>query len=84
MYLKRMKLSYRLKLPSYVVKRGNGCETRQTSNALTKEHTMMLSRTSILHNLLFSAHSLCLIDQIQTFSLAHCLVSAGMFLFCAG
>ena len=82
MHLKRMNLSYRLKLPSYVVKRGY--ETRQTSNALTKEQTMMLSRTSMLHNLLFSAHSLCLIDQIQTFSLAHCLVSAGMFLFCAG
>ena len=56
----------------------------QTSKGLTKEHTLVLSRASTLHNLLFYAHSLCLIDKTQTFSLAHCPIHAGMFLFCAG
>ena len=68
-----------------LVKKANGYEARQTSEGLTKEHTLMLSRASNLHNLLFYAHSaFCLIDQTQTFSLAHFPIFAGMFLFCAG
>ena len=68
---------------SVIVNRGNGYETRQTSEGLTKEQTLMLVRVSALHNLLFYAHSLCLTDQTQTFSLAHCPIYAGMFLFFA-
>ena len=64
---------------------GNGYETRKTSKGLIKEQTLMLRRASALHNLLFyHAHSLCLIDQTQTFSLAHCPIYAEMFLFGAG
>ena len=44
----------------------------------------MLSRTSTLHNLLFYAHSICLIDQTQTLLLAHCSICAGMCLLCSG
>ena len=45
----------------------------------------MLSRAATLHNyLLFYAHSLRLVDQTKTFSLAHCPIYAGMFVFCAG
>ena len=36
-----------------------------------KEQTLLLSRASTLHNLLFYAYSLCLIDQTQTVSMAH-------------
>ena len=46
-----------------IVNRGNGYETPQTSEGLTEEQTLMLSRASTLHNLLFYAHSICLIDQ---------------------
>ena len=60
---------------------GNGYETRQTSKGLTKEHTLMLSKASTLHNLLFYAHILCLIDQTQTFSLPHCPIY-DMEFFC--
>jgi len=67
-----------------IVNKGNGYKTRQASKGLTKEQTLMLSRTSTLHNLLFYAHSLCLIDQTQTFLLAHCSICAGMCLFCSG
>ena len=42
---------------------GNGYETQETSKGLTKEDTLMLSRASTLHNLLFYVHLLCLIDQ---------------------
>ena len=48
------------------------------------EQTLTLRRATTLHNLLFYAHSICLIDQTQKFSLAHCPIYAGMFLFCAG
>ena len=44
----------------------------------------MLSRALTPRNLLFYAHLLFLIDQTLTFSLAHCPIYAGMFLFCAG
>ena len=64
--------------------KGNGYKTWQTSKGLTKEQTLMLSRTSTLHNLLFYAHSSCLIAQTQTFLLAHCSIYAGMCLFCSG
>ena len=40
----------------------------------------------VVHNiyLLFYAHSLCLIDQTQTFSLAHRPIYVGLLLFCGG
>ena len=65
---------------SYLID-GNGYETRQTSKGLTKEQTLILSRTSTLHNHLFYSR---LIDQIETFSLAHYPICAETFLFCAG
>ena len=60
---------------------GNGYETRQTSKGLTKEQTLILRRTSTLHNLLLYSH---LTDQIETLSLAYYSIYAEMFLFCAG
>ena len=39
--------------------------------------TLTLSRDLTLHNLLFYAHSLCLIDKTQKFSLAPCPIYAG-------
>ena len=62
---------------SYLID-GNGYETRQTSKGLTKEQTLILSRTSTLHNHLFYSR---LIDQIETFSLAHYPICAETFLF---
>ena len=59
----------------------NGYETRQTSKGLTKEQTLILRRTSTLHNLLLYSH---LTDQIETFSLAYYSIYAEMVLFCAG
>jgi len=49
-----------------------------------QEQTLMISGAFTLHNLLFSALSLYLIDQAQTFSLAHCPIYAGLFLFRQG
>ena len=63
-----------------IVNKGNGYETLQTSKGLIKEQILMLSRASALHNVLFYAHSLCLIDQTLTFSLARCQMYAGIFL----
>ena len=60
-----------------IVKRGNGYETRQTSEGMTKEQTLMWSRASTLNNLLFYAHSFSIIDQTQTFSLTHCPICAA-------
>ena len=65
---------------SYLID-GNGYETRQTSKGLTKEQTLILRRTSTLHNLLLYSH---LTDQIETLSLAYYSIYAEMFLFCAG
>ena len=44
---------------------------------------MAFDKASTLQNILFYAHLLCLIDQIQTFSLAHCPIYEVLFLFCA-
>ena len=70
--------------PMIIVNKGNCYGTRQTSKGQTKEHTLMLSGASTLHNLLVHTHSLCLSDHTQTFSLAHCPIYARVFLFCAG
>ena len=42
----------------------------------------MLRWATALHNFLFDAQSLCLIDQTQTFSLAFCPIYTTMLLFC--
>jgi len=65
-----------------IVNKGNGYQTRQISKGLSKEQTLMLSTAATFHNyLLFYAHSLRLIDQTETFSLAHRPIYAGMFVF---
>ena len=48
------------------------------------KQTFTLRRATTLHNVLFYAHSICLIYQTQKFVLVHCPIYAGMFLFCAG